>query len=149
MPHIKEQTPRPHKWRNSFNNREFQKTPEISFLPSQTRPDEVMSIREIEERYAKGRPIMDVLPRPIWDQEEEVNFDDYLPDIRTLDHADRIELLESTQYQLDEIKKRANELAAKRKAEKLAQAEKDEILQAEKIAAIMAAKKGSGSNPET
>lgn len=149
MPHLKSKTPRPHKWRNSFNNADFPCSAEISFLPSETRPDEVMSMREIEDRYAKGRSILDVLPRPVWDQNDiEPDFDDYLPDIRNLDHADRMELLEQTQYELEEIKARANALADKRKAEKAAQRLKDEEAQAERMAAILAAKNGSGSNPD-
>lgn len=148
MPHLKNKEPRPFKWRNSFNNAQHPTLGEISFLGTETRPDEVMSIRQIEQRYAGGKSLMDVIPRPIWEQIVEPEFDDYLPDLRNLDHADRLDLLEQTQIELDQIKEKANKIAAERKTKREAQQLEYDNIQAEKIAAIMAAKNASGGTTD-
>lgn len=85
------------KIKNSMNSHEFKKNYEKNYKPSLTIPDQTMSIREIVDRYAKGLPI-DGSRNPIWDEEND------LPDWRTLDLAERQELAESYQHEINTIK---------------------------------------------
>lgn len=62
------------------NFREEERTEEINNLPSETQPDEVLTVREMLERHVRGLPVSGseqgvYLP-------EEVGF---IPDYRTLD----------------------------------------------------------------
>jgi hypothetical protein len=74
---------------------------EINEDPSETVPDQSMSIRTILERYSRGLPISGERT-PIWQQGDDYND---LPDPRTLDLAERQELAESIQQELKNIKK--------------------------------------------
>jgi len=69
---------------------------EINNKPSQTVPDQTMSIREILTRYAKGLPI-ESGKVPIYEGE------DYTPDPRHMDLADRQEYMEYAKNQIREI----------------------------------------------
>ena len=69
-------------------------TGETITKPSMTIPDQTMSIREILDRYARGLPI-EAGKVPIYDGEE------YTPDPRYMDLADRQEYME---YAKDQIK---------------------------------------------
>ena len=72
--------------KNSMNASEFEKNYEHNYSPSMTIPDQTLSIRQILERHSRGLPI-EGWKVPIWDGE-----DNDLPDIRTLDLAERQEL---------------------------------------------------------
>lgn len=87
------------KIKNSINASEFQKNYEINTMPSMTIPDQTMSIRQIVERFAKGLPV-DGLREPIWD------IDNDLPDFNTLDLAERQELAQHYQSELENLNKR-------------------------------------------
>lgn len=78
---------------------------EFNRLPSMTVPDQTMSIPDILDRYTRGLPIGGAKV-PIFDEEDD------LPDIRTLDLAEREEMAESFKKEIEEI--RSND--AKRKA---------------------------------
>lgn len=67
---------------------------ECNKKPSMTIPDQTMSIREILVRYAKGLPI-EAGKVPIYEGEE------YTPDPRYMDLADRQEYME---YAMEQIK---------------------------------------------
>lgn len=63
-----------------LNFREEERTEEFNTLPSETQPDEVLTVREMLERHVRGLPVSGseqgvYLP-------EEVGF---IPDFRTLD----------------------------------------------------------------
>lgn len=63
-----------------LNFREEERTEEINTLPSETQPDEVLTVRQMLERHVRGLPVSGseqgvYLP-------EEVG---YIPDYRTLD----------------------------------------------------------------
>jgi len=95
--------------------------------PSQTIPDQSLTVSQIMTRYAQGRPLGGQL-QTSYDQKEneEIDFDDYLPDLSKMDLADKHELLEKAKEHLDEVKKKLNGLKAardkqaKEKADKLA-----------------------------
>lgn len=88
------------KIKNPANYNTFAKRYEINTQPSMTLPDQTMSIRTILERHSRGLSIEGVKV-PIWNGE-----DDDLPDIRTLDLAERQELIEKYKDELSSIKKR-------------------------------------------
>lgn len=69
-------------------------------LPSMTVPDQVMSLKEILDRFARGLPL-DGEKLPVWDGE-----DDYFPDLSKMDLVDRQEYLEATRQEIDEIRAR-------------------------------------------
>lgn len=87
------------KIKNSLNANQFEKRYKKFTMPSLTVPDQSMSIRTILERYSRGLPVGGRLD--IYYDEE-----DTLPDIKTLDLADRQELAETYENEINEIKSR-------------------------------------------
>lgn len=93
---------------------------EVNTLPSQTQPDEVLSISQMLERHSRGLPI----------NVSEGNYYDeslgYVPDIKELDlteiHDFRDEFAARTKAMQEEIDKREADL----KAEKLAKEKEEE-----------------------
>lgn len=77
-------------------------TTENNSSPSQTIPNEAMSIREILVRYARGLPINGSRV-PIYDEEND------LPDPRKMDLADWEALREQYKDELDQIRERYNQ----------------------------------------
>lgn len=65
---------------------------EENTMPSVTLPNQAMSMKEIMERFARGLPISGAKV-PLYDEEND------LPDIRTLDLAERQQL--SQQYEME------------------------------------------------
>lgn len=84
-----------------FNREEHPCNYETNDLPSETVPDQTMSIRTILDRYARGLPVGGQLT-PEWQEDDEYND---LPDPRTLDLAERQELKEQFTSELSELKK--------------------------------------------
>lgn len=82
---------------------------EVNVGPSMTVPDQTLSIQEILDRFARGLPVSGGRA-PIFDEEDE------LPDLRTLDLAERQELKERYTAELDQIK--ANSKKPVKQAEK-------------------------------
>lgn len=72
---------------------------EVNNQPSETVPDQTLSVKEIMVRYARGLPL-EGQRVPIWNGEE-----DDMPDPRTLDLAERQELAEEYREELQHIKK--------------------------------------------
>lgn len=79
--------------RNSLNY-QFPTKGEVNTAPSSTIPDQTMTMREILERYARGLPI-EAGKVPIYEGDE-----DYIPDPRTLDLAERQQLKEQFTQEL-------------------------------------------------
>lgn len=108
------------KFKNHFNANEFPKGMEKpNILPDLAVPNQSLTISEIYLRYASGRSVPGVntqfdddgtSPYPL-------DFDDYMPNIETLDLADRQSIIEEAKAQLDEVKKKLNAVAAGRKRE--------------------------------
>lgn len=75
---------------------------EVNNLPSETIPDETMSIREILDRYARGLPL-NGMRTPLY--QREPSFDD-LPDPATMDLAERQELAEMLEAELEDLREK-------------------------------------------
>lgn len=88
------------KVRNSLNYEHTKQRYEKNTMPSQTIPDQSLSVKQILERYTSGRPIGNVYT-PIYDGED---FD--MPDPRTLDLAERQELAQEYKDELRDIEER-------------------------------------------
>jgi hypothetical protein len=87
------------KIRNIFNAHEFTDNEVIS-EPSQTIPDQTLTIRELVKRYASGLPLGGG-QNPIYEGEDGDGIDP-----RTLDLADRQELEIAARQELAEIEER-------------------------------------------
>lgn len=96
------------KIKNSLNAHLFPYHGKTFTMPSQTIPDQTMSIKEILNRYARGIP-MDA-KTPIWDDNADEN--DVLPDPRTLDLAERQLFADEARRELEQVKQK---IADKRK----------------------------------
>ncbi|WNK14087.1 MAG: hypothetical protein [Microvirus sp.] len=84
--------------KTAFNRHLHPKNYEVNTLPSETIPDQNMSIREILSRYARGLPIEQNIPS--YQEDEEYND---LPDPRTLDLTERQELDKRIRQELKEM----------------------------------------------
>jgi len=116
MHHVKSE---PIKWnvpiriRTQFNAHMFEHPGEVNNLPSLTVPDQTMSIKEILERHARGLGITDGKV-PLYS-----GGSDYLDGIdpRTLDIAEKFEILEAVQERYDQrradLEKQTQELKKK------------------------------------
>lgn len=85
--------------RTPFNAKEYNDN-EVFTEPSQTVPDQALTIREILKRYASGQPLGGGR-EPIYEGEEGDGIDP-----RTLDLAERQELEIAARQELAEIEKR-------------------------------------------
>lgn len=88
------------KIKNFMNYEEFEKDHEKDFEPSQTIPDQTMSIRELVRRYASGLPLGGSR-EPIYEGEEGDGIDP-----RRLDLAERQEIEIAARQELAEIESR-------------------------------------------
>lgn len=75
---------------------------EINNQPSMTVPDQALSLKEILRRYASGQPL-DGMREGWFDDEND------LPDLNTLDFADREDLLAEMRAKVESLRQ---ELAA-------------------------------------
>lgn len=113
-------TPKP-RFQSHYNATDFpdgRKEPKQT-NPSLTIPNQSLTIQEIYKRYATGRPLGGSREL-IYDDDGTgkmvVNFDDYMPDLGTLDLADRQEVLTRAKIELDRIKKELDGIAKARKS---------------------------------
>ncbi|MEO5351205.1 MAG: hypothetical protein H7836_16410 [Magnetococcus sp. YQC-3] len=102
---------------NSLNAEKMPRVYETSDHPSQTVPDQTMSLKTILERYARGLPIEGVSSEPIYEGEDGVGFD-----LRTLDLSEREEMAQRVRNELSEIetrikKQKSDELNAQLRAQ--------------------------------
>jgi hypothetical protein len=91
--------------KNIFSADEFEKEYEVNDEPSLTIPDQTMSIKEILNRFASGLPI-DGQKVPIYDESES---EEYFPDPRYMDLADRQEMAENYKQELQAYQTKAEE----------------------------------------
>lgn len=80
-----------------LNFKDFAKDYEVNTMPSETVPDQTMSVSEILNRYARGLPIGGSKV-PIYEDDND------LPDPRTLDLAERQELKEQYTTEIQKIR---------------------------------------------
>ena len=90
------------KVKNMYSADLFPKNYETNNEPSLTIPDQTMSIKEILNRFASGLPVGGQ-KTPFYDETES---EEYIPDPRYMDLADRQELSEQYNFELQEIKKK-------------------------------------------
>lgn len=85
-----------------MNAQHHPKNYEVNNEPSETIPDQTMSIRTLLDRYARGLPIGGV-KESLWQEDDEFND---LPDPRTLDLAERQEMAELAKSELSTLKQK-------------------------------------------
>jgi len=88
------------KIKNSGNASDFPYKGEVNNKPSETVPDQTMTMREILTRYAKGQSI-DGVKIPLWEEGEG-----FAKDPETLDLAEREELATQAREELQQINER-------------------------------------------
>jgi len=93
--------------KNSGNATDFPYKGQVNNKPSETVPDQTMTMREILTRYAKGLPI-DGEKTPLWEEGEG-----YAKDPETLDLAEREELATQAREELQQINERIKASKAK------------------------------------
>lgn len=87
-----------------FNREEHPCNYETNDLPSETVPDQTMSIRTILDRYSRGLPTSGML-NGTYQEDDEYND---MPDPKTLDLSERQELAFQAKQELEEIKQKIN-----------------------------------------
>jgi hypothetical protein len=106
-------------FRTQYNHFAFPTNYERNTEASMTIPDQSMTVVQILERHSRGLTLGGAKV-PIYDGE-----DDYFPDPRTLDLAERQQMIEDNALELIELKtKYARDRAAHAKAQKAAQKQK-------------------------
>jgi hypothetical protein len=108
------------KIRNLFNAKEFNDN-EKEFQPSQTIPDQALSVREILQRYANGLPLGGS-NEPIWEGEDGDGIDP-----RRLDLAERQELEIAARQELAEIEERLKSKKVEKSTAKLSKQDIEDI----------------------
>lgn len=94
--------------RNQWTNRPKTKG-EVNTLPSKTIPDQSLSVQEIMTRFAKGLSVGGAKV-PVYHGEDE-----YLPEWKQMDLAEREEWINESKKDLADLKQQLNEKAAKQK----------------------------------
>jgi len=108
------------KIRNIFNAKQFNDNEKIT-EPSQTVPDQAMSVRELLSRYASGLPLGGGND-PIYEGEDGDGIDP-----RRLDLAERQELEISARQELAEIEERLKSKKAEKSKSKLTEEQIEDI----------------------
>jgi hypothetical protein len=90
------------KVKNVFSADSFEKQYEKNNEPSLTIPDQTLSIKQILERYASGQSLEGKIP--YYDESES---EEYYPDPRYMDLAEREELAENYREEIQSIKTKA------------------------------------------
>ena len=96
-----------YKVNNWLNYEHTEQQYEINKQKSLTVPDQAMSIKEILNRFARGLDVEGF--RPIYD-DENVSLDDYIPDPRNMDLAEREEYKEFAMQELDSLRNQINSI---------------------------------------
>jgi hypothetical protein len=87
------------KLRSPLTARYYPKNYEVNNQPSQTIPDQTMSLKTILERYARGLPIEGQFKDPIYENDPDAMG----IDIRSLDLVDRENLKDQNQQRINEL----------------------------------------------
>ncbi|AXH76347.1 MAG: hypothetical protein [Microviridae sp.] len=137
-------------WRTQYYNTQSSTTYEKNTSPSETIPDQALSVREIMRRFASGLPL-NVSNVKSYDQQEDEaelrDFDRYMPDVSKLDIAERYDLVEQTRLHLEEVKAKVNAIAqSKLKAQKQKEAELKALEQ--KVKTLEATQSGQNTQSE-
>ena len=90
--------------KNYLNRDTFEKNYLVFTQPSETIPDQTLTIRQILDRYSRGIP-MDIKVET-WD--ENADIDDILPNPKTMDLVDRQEYALQAKAELETIKATLN-----------------------------------------
>jgi len=90
------------KVKNIYSAKLFEKQYETNNEPSLTIPDQTLSIKQILERYASGQSLEG--KTPYYDESES---EDYYPDPRYMDLAEREELSQDFREEIQHIKTKA------------------------------------------
>ena len=98
------------KVKNYINRDQFPKHYKVFTLPSETIPDQTLTIRQILDRHSRGLP-MDVKEQ-IWD--ENPDLDDTFIDPRRMDLVERQEFALQAKIELENIKTVINSKKAKK-----------------------------------
>ena len=85
-----------------FSTKSFETNYETNNEPSLTIPDQTMTIREILTRFSRGLPVEQKIP--IYNESDS---DDYIPDPRYMDLAERQELSEMFKEELNFYKEQS------------------------------------------
>jgi hypothetical protein len=91
------------KIKNLLNAQDFEKSYEQSTKPSMTIPDQALTVKEILQRFARGIPLEQ--HNAIYEDVESP--DDFLPDPRTMDLAERQQYAEMVKEELNHIRSQA------------------------------------------
>ncbi|MFY7787217.1 MAG: hypothetical protein ACOVQA_05025 [Thermoflexibacteraceae bacterium] len=106
---------------------------ETNTQPSQTVPDQSMSVSEIMRRYAQGLP-MAGYKVPTYSDDENQDLNDVFPNIKKLDLAELQELKLNTAIQIKELTKKAKQEEQQRSLDAAKKQQQDEQARLEKIA---------------
>lgn len=105
-------------FKNHFNARFYPSPGEVNTEPSQTIPNQSLTIEEIYTRFAQGRTVAGV-GQPEYDDDGsgkiDLDFDDFMPNLATLDLAERQQVMEMAKEELDAVKTRLDAVASARK----------------------------------
>lgn len=91
--------------------------------PSQTVPDQAMSIAEIMRRYAQGLPL-EGEKVPFYENEEDIDTGNNMPDVSRMDLVDRLQLAKDAKEHAQEMERQIREQLQREKKEKADQREK-------------------------
>lgn len=101
-------------WRTQFNNASMPQDLEKNTHPSETIPDQSMSVKEILNRYAKGLPL-----HSNKQVGEYYGDDQYYPDLARLDLSEKQELYRENQAKIRSLQKLMEEDEQKEKQKKV------------------------------
>lgn len=112
-------------WNTQWNYHETEKEGEVNLLPSATKPNDALSVKTLLERYTSGRPIDEHVRPGLYDYQstDEVDskvFDTFkagLPNLATLDLADKQKLKEQTDEYVRTLREKMQKDKDKKKRE--------------------------------
>jgi hypothetical protein len=104
--------------KNQFSAQLFEKQYETNNEPSLTIPDQTLSIKQILERYASGQSLEG--KTAYYDEEET---EEYTPDPRYMDLADREQMEKDYKQEVEHIKTRAQKRKEKTSDETTSESE--------------------------
>lgn len=94
------------RYKSAGNAHLFPKTYRKIKGPSLTVPDQVLSMRQIMERHTRGLPITGGMNPEYPDDQENLDFDDYMPPIETMDISEIHDIAAASKARTDDIKKK-------------------------------------------
>lgn len=87
---------------------------EVNLLPSETIPDQSLTIKEIVGRYVRGLPITGSIP--VYDDDDDVLNEVVYPDITKMDLADLQQMKEDNQQWIAKLNKELKDKSAQIKS---------------------------------